>query len=488
MRALIVDLNNFSRYPTIAVGLLTAGLRAKGHTVQVFSPLSVGAGGVAREPTPRPWGAWEARIGHYSASSRSAAARRIRSILAARRQPMVGEMKMRVISGLSGELALRPDVVLVSTYLMYSELCGSIVELCRNHGVPVLLGGSAFTQPEIVRAWGHLGADGIVGGEVEPFLPELALAAAEGRSLQEFTGVTPRGQQPSLPARPLRELDSIPFPDYSDFPWQAYPHRIAPILTGRGCGWGACSFCSDVTSSMGRTFRSRSSLNVLDELEFQSNANDARLFVFTDLKLNSDDEMWETLTRKLRNHVEGARWIGAVHAGRESTNQLSREAFRAARDSGMVRVTTGLESGSQRLLDSYSKGTDLADVSRFLKNAAQNDISVRATLIVGAPGEEPEDISKSAQFLEKHSTSIERVTLNRYQLMMGTPAHRAWKKSPDAFPGAWSEDPILGQLIYHPDQRLTRPTRKALGRLFNAAHQINRRPLRSGAAKFEGVM
>ena len=55
-RVLIVDLNNFARYPTLAVGLLTAILRQHSFNVTVFSPLSTGITGVQREPRPRPWG------------------------------------------------------------------------------------------------------------------------------------------------------------------------------------------------------------------------------------------------------------------------------------------------------------------------------------------------------------------------------------------------------------------------------------------------
>ena len=36
-----------------------------------------------------------------------------------------------------------------------------------------------------------------------------------------------------------KSLDALPVPDYSDFPWQAYPLRIVPLMTSRGCGWGA---------------------------------------------------------------------------------------------------------------------------------------------------------------------------------------------------------------------------------------------------------
>ena len=66
------------------------------------------------------------------------------------------------------------------------------------------------------------------------------------------------GDTTVLNAPPLADLDRLPFPDYSQFPWSKYPNIIVPMITGRGCGWGVCTFCSDVTSTAGRRFRSRS--------------------------------------------------------------------------------------------------------------------------------------------------------------------------------------------------------------------------------------
>jgi len=59
---LIVDLNNFARYPTIAIGYLTSILRNAGVEMEVFSPLSSGVTGVQREPRARPWSLLDQRL------------------------------------------------------------------------------------------------------------------------------------------------------------------------------------------------------------------------------------------------------------------------------------------------------------------------------------------------------------------------------------------------------------------------------------------
>ena len=41
-RVLLVDLNNFARYPSVAIGYLSAILKKGGYAVEVFAPLSTG--------------------------------------------------------------------------------------------------------------------------------------------------------------------------------------------------------------------------------------------------------------------------------------------------------------------------------------------------------------------------------------------------------------------------------------------------------------
>src|SRR5262249_22089678 len=152
-------------------------------------------------------------------------------------------------------------------------------------------------------------------------------------------------------APPLEDLDAVPFPDYSDFPWDRYPNRIVPIVTGRGCAWGACTFCSDVTSTAGRSFRSRSARNVLAEIEYQSTRHAVKHFVLTALKLSRTLARWRALAQGMQTAAPGATWIAAVHVGSEAGggNGLTPDELAAVAASGCVRLTTGLETGSQRV-------------------------------------------------------------------------------------------------------------------------------------------
>ena len=492
-RILLVDLNNFARYPTIPVGYLAALLRRESMLVKVFSPLATGVTGVVREPRVPLWGYWTERLRYWSAMSRRPWVRSTREWLTqtALHAPKLARQTDYVANGV--EQCLKNgtfDAVMVSTYLMYRGLCGRIGELCQRHRLPLLVGGPYFAQPEVRRAWiGLPGVTGLVGGEVEPYLGEITRGMIANESLDRFPGVWTEDPEKAN-APPLQDLDSVPFPDFSDFPWDRYPNRIIPLTTGRGCSWGACTFCSDVTGSAGRTYRSRSPSNVLAELEYQSSRFGTELFVFTDPKLNSNAQMWDVLLTKVPVQFPSARWIGALHIDSTRSDELDRASLRAARRAGMVRLTTGLESGSQRVLDRMKKGTQLDVTSRVIRDAAAEGISVRTTMIVGYPGEQADDVQLTARFLEDHSDSIERVVLNRFHIRTGTRIDRAIRRRPQLFPDVLNlHERDEMSLVEHEFVGTRDPAyRRGIARVLQAAHRINRRPLRDTARQFDGVM
>lgn len=494
---LLVDLNNFARYPTLSVGYLCSILRKEGHSVEVFAPLMMGVKGVQREQSPTPWGYLSDRINYLVATASSMTVRKWRNAFAGTRLSGIRTHEDSILESLCGILESRhPELVLISTYLMYHKLCERICAQCSRSGIPVLVGGPYFTQPATIDAWARMpGLTALVCGEVETNLPRVVdsvLSGEDATSFPGFVSIDRRGILEGQIAQPLNALDLVPFPDYSDFPWSLYPNRILPVITGRGCSWGACGFCSDVSSSAGRTYRSRSLPSVLAELSQHWSRHGINRFVFTDLKLNSFLPVWRGLIEGLPGCVPDAQWIGNVHVGSEDDNGLSAADLQRAADSGCVRLSTGLESGSQRLLDRMKKGVVLERVSRFLRHAGAAGISCRCTMIVGYPDETPEDVRASIEFLKRHEEVIERVTLNRLQVIPGTPLYRELKTR-QAKPGCAgasieTEDHLQATCQHHYGMTGTWSHRLAVLQLLSIVHRINRKPLNKRAAEFEGVM
>lgn len=490
MRTLLVDLNNFSRYPTLSIGYLAAILRNAGHDVEVLSPLFFGVHGLPRQVRERPWQRYRHFLSHWSAVTHISAVKKARGLLKRKRQIIGGESSATILNAVKNSLTKKPDVVLISAYTMYYDVCREIAKLCHQQNIPVIVGGNSFVVPEIADRWAAVdGITAVFSGEPEPVLVELISKIAQREDARHISGVYDKEKGEAYSAAPLQSLDAVPFPDFSDFPWDCYPNRIIPIMTGRGCEWGRCTFCSDVLMSAGRTFRSRSLENVLQEIQYQRERFGNDLFVFLDLKLNSDLQVWRGLAEHLPRIAPGIRWTASVHVDSRQDNGLSAQDLEKAARAGLVRITCGLESGSQSVLSSMAKGVKLSRMSTFIKDASNAGISVRLTTIVGYPTEETVDIEKTTDFIAGHSDYIERITLNRFTLMPGVPAQRELDAQPQNYPHiAVANLDVDYAVIPHRNQRLAKTNNlAAIYRLIRVTNQINCKPLLDKASEFEGA-
>jgi len=329
----------------------------------------------------------------------------------------------------------------------------------------------------------------LVGAEADLSIPKLVAAVVAGDDLLQFPGVTLADGRTSPAAAPLRPLNDTPFADFSDFPWERYPVRIIPIMTGRGCQWAKCAFCSDVVSANGLTFRSRSVGHVLGEMEEQSRRHATRNFLFLDLKLNSRPDMLRSIAQDLPSRVPGAEWIGTVHVDTRTDNGLSRQDLKTAVRGGMRRVSFGLESGSQRLLDSMKKGSTVEGNSAFIHHAYEAGLSLRCTMFAGYPGETESDMEATADFLEAHEALLDRVRFNAFSLLEETPIFkRMAEQSGASILTSLRVDPQRARMEYRNPDVETKGYRKHKRRALAAVYRVNRRAVRSSARQFDGLM
>lgn len=483
----IVDLNNFSTFPTLAIGLLVAALRNAGLTVQLVSPLAHDVPAAERE---RAETAIDQIIRRLHQSTRPSL-RRLRDLARSCRSYWQNRPHPRVIAEVGRALEGRPDALLISAYLQHYRTVVEIGKLAAAHGVPMMVGGPMFNQVETASVWRRVpGLVALIGAEADLIVPDIVNAVCGGGDLLGFAGVVLPDGRRSAAAPPLRQLDRVPVPDFSDFPWDRYRMRVVPLMAGRGCQWNRCNFCSDIVSVSGRTFRSRSVETVLHEIREQARRHQTTNFLFLDLKLNSSPAMFRGIVEGIQSSVRGAEWIGTVHVDQRADNGLSRADLRAAVASGMRRVSFGLESGSQRMLDLMEKGCRVETNSQFIREAYEAGLSVRATMFKGYPGETAEDLEQTADFLNRHREWLDRVRFNDFSIQAGTPIYAAVTDDPDQYPD------IMVRRLEHRDARAlyiarhtTSPAyRRAKAAVSEAVFAINRRRLRSAARAFDGLM
>ena len=375
---LFVDLSNFASFPTYAIGLLVAALRHGGHEVDVLVPLAHNVPATVREHRED----WRDQIVRRARHSTRASFQDLQSLIREAKDWRMRRPDERVLNAVAGALDRGAGIVLVSAYLDHMQTLRAIGRMTSARGVPLLIGGSVFNLEGPATTWRLIpGVTAVVGAECDLSIAEIVHTALNGGDLLAFPGVSLPDGRRSAPALPLRELDQVRVPDFSDFPWERYPTRVVPLMTGRGCQWGKCVFCGDVVTASGLSYRTRSSESVLAEMREQSRRLATRSFIFLDIKLNSHPRVFRGIVEGVQSAVPGAEWIGTVHVDQRRDNGLSHEDLRSAAKAGMRRVSFGLESGSQALLDAMDKGCRIEMNEAFVRNAHAAGISVRCTMI-----------------------------------------------------------------------------------------------------------
>ena len=487
-KILIVDLNNFARYPTLAIGYLIAPLRKAGFHVDLLSPLNIGAPPVEREKEEN----WREHLKRRVNFATHPVMQKLHEPLRKAHLQWQTAPHKPTLKAVSEWLDKNePDIILLSAYLDHYPVVKEIAARARLQDIPVLLGGPAFSSEKTIAEWQDMdGVTAIFAGEADLAIVDLVRDAVQRKDLAVRQGIFVKGRSFKGVAPPLTDLDRLPVPDFDDFGWNDYPHRIIPVMTGRGCSWGVCTFCSDVTTSNGRTYRSRSLSVVLNELQVQSARYGSKDFIFLDLKLNSDLSVWYGLIKNFQKIIPGGRWIATVHVNAKGDNGLDYETLCAAKASGLTRISFGLETGSQKLARRMAKGTDVKRNQQFVHDAYRAGLSVRCSMMMGYPGETSDDLALTHEFLDDHLEAFDRVRPARFKAIPGTRFEELYNNRPARFNGIdvieW--DYRFARAAYEYKPAVDKDYRKTKRRILGLVHQINSKPLRDSAVQFDGLM
>ncbi len=248
--------------------------------------------------------------------------------------------------------------------------------------------------------------DAAVSGEADLVFPELVRRVLEGRPVSGLPGVR---TQDSLEAElasgrlshgPLvRDLDRLPYPDYSDyfreFEASRYGRAWQPRIyleTSRGCWWGErsqCTFCGLAPGSM--AFRSKSASRAMDELVWLTRRHRGCLIEATDNIL--DMRYFRDFVPELASRRPDVRLFYEVKAN------LRKEQLRLLRAAGIRYVQPGIESFSDPVLKLVRKGVSALQNIQLLKWCKELGVEPTWNLLWGFPGEPPEEYARMAELL-----------------------------------------------------------------------------------------
>ena len=292
----------------------------------------------------------------------------------------------------------KPDILGITghTHNLIDML--KVSSLCKKlyPATPVWWGGahaSAFPR----ESMSFREVDGVVIGEGEIAFSKVLQAYEESASLGEIPGILYRNKGEvagSAPPCAIEDLDSIPFPRREVLDFRKYYYVIGQEVTAtsfvssRGCPY-KCTFCS----TPGKTFRSRSPMNVVDEVAKCSELGIKEIY-FVDDTFNIDRERALEICREIVKRKIRISWNV-----RARINLLTEELVDHLISAGCTRIQLGVETGSDEGLKVLGKGITTEDIRKAFRMLKKKNITTVAYFMIGCPHEKSRsDVLKTIDF------------------------------------------------------------------------------------------
>jgi anaerobic magnesium-protoporphyrin IX monomethyl ester cyclase len=253
----------------------------------------------------------------------------------------------------------------------------------------VVVGGPHATPLAREMLAHHPDIDAVAVGESEMTFLELIERLDGGRDIQGIAGTAYRlGERVEMGSeRPaVEELDTIASPhDYFD---------THIVMTSRGCPW-RCTFCG-AEASWGRGYRAQSVPYVLDALEKAVARAPVKMIQIKDDTFTTNRKRVIALCRGIRERKLQFLWSCDTRV-----DVLSDELLHEMRLAGCERLSLGVESGSQQILDAIDKKITVDEIVASTELAKKWGIKVRYYMMIGNRGETAETFRQTLAFLDR---------------------------------------------------------------------------------------
>ena len=273
-----------------------------------------------------------------------------------------------------------------------------------SHNTYVVLGGIHPTvMPE--RTLSECAAiDFIVAGEgEETFYRLLKSIDTKSMNFEHIEGLYFRNDGKIIKTAKrdfIKNLDDIPFPArdlyelelYKSAPTKKVSNEDAtPILTSRGCPYN-CTHCPS-KNIWHKLIRYRSADNVVDEIEECVNKYGLKEFNFFDDTFTINKKRVIDICNKIKERELNIYWICFSR-----TNTIDDELVQHLKSAGCRKISLGLESGDQRILDLMRKKTTIEMGRKAVQAIRKYGIPVHASFMFGNVGETETSIRRTIDF------------------------------------------------------------------------------------------
>ncbi len=311
---------------------------------------------------------------------------------------------------------------LVVNYHKIKQVCDYAKQI--NPSIITMIGGGLVTSSPKEAMMGITTADYGVIGEGEITNCELVTAIIEKADISKVDGIifrTKDGLVITNKREEIKDIDSIPFPDYEGFNffemtdkfYDKFGTATLPIVSSRSCPFN-CTFCSH---SGGKKYRKRSLDNIFEEINFWfSKFKFSHITLYDELFADDINRITEFCERINKYSVT---WQVALRVSKNITPEL----LRKMKESGCTLIYYGLESGDNSILKSMRKGTTKELAKHVLEITNEAAIKTNSAFIFGYIEETYESAMNTFDFIDEIYHLSSHLSLGCIILFPGSPLY-----------------------------------------------------------------
>jgi anaerobic magnesium-protoporphyrin IX monomethyl ester cyclase len=212
------------------------------------------------------------------------------------------------------------------------------------------------------------------------------------------------GNLVELKKQVIDDINMLPFPSYQDFNIKRYVEnnyrntgwKFMNMITSRGCPF-ACDFCSP---NFGRAVRIRNEDLVIEEMLYLKTTFNLDSMYFWD-EIQFIDKPWmERFCNKLVEKRVSLKWVFVSRASLFNDNDVT--LLKLMNKAGCIRISLGIESGNQQILDRMNKKVTVGQIEHALRLIRGAGIKATGSMLLGYPGENKKTIQDSIDFANRN--------------------------------------------------------------------------------------
>jgi len=255
----------------------------------------------------------------------------------------------------------------------------------------------------------------IIGGGLLSADPDLAMSL-----LRPDVGIIGEGEEATyeavmnmpekgavVQAETIKDLDSLPFPDYEGLNVRAYLDRqiagdehylypfdnprCLPVISSRSCPHN-CSFCFH---PLGKVYRQRSLDNYFTEVELLIERYQINMVAVLDELISVFPERINQFCQRIKKY--NLKWMTQMRV--DSVNE---DTLAMLKDAGCVQISYGIEHINQEVLDSYNKRTTPELIEKALEMTYGAGVGIQGNMLLGGPKETPATVQQVLDWRHKN--------------------------------------------------------------------------------------